>query len=140
MKTEHSAGGVILQKTTNTWQVLLIKDMSGKWTFPKGKIEKGETIEEAAIREICEETGISHLDYKAPLPSIFYTFKRKGIVQKTVDYMIFLSTSSQKIILQKEEGISDAKWIDIDCVLQEIDYKETYNPMLKQVQLLARAF
>lgn len=140
MKKEHSAGGVILRKIQNTWQVLLIKDMSGKWTFPKGKIEKGETIEEAAIREIFEETGISNLIYKSPLPSVFYTFKRKGIVQKTVDYMIFLSATFQNIVLQKEEGIKDAKWIELNSALQQIDYKETYSPMLKQVRLLTQTF
>ena len=90
MKTEHSAGGVILRLHNTVWQVLLIKDMSGNWTFPKGKLEKNETSRDAAIREIWEEVGMKNLIYKAMLPSVSYTYKRKGAIKKlSITFYLF---------------------------------------------------
>lgn len=138
MKTEHSAGGVILRTYRGVWQVLLIKDMSGNWTFPKGKIETGETSEEAAVREIYEEVGIQNLTMKTLLPSVLYTYKRNGVVEKTVDYFLFLSTTPQKIVLQKKEGIQASKWINVSKALDEIGYPETYVSIMQKVQQIVK--
>lgn len=54
MRREFSAGGVLFKGD----QVLLIKTPSGHWSFPKGRIEKGEKPEETAVREVLEETGV----------------------------------------------------------------------------------
>ena len=54
MKTEVSAGGVIVRKRRDAWEVLLICDPKGKWTFPKGHLEADESYQDAAIREIGE--------------------------------------------------------------------------------------
>ncbi|MEK7577580.1 MAG: NUDIX domain-containing protein [Patescibacteria group bacterium] len=138
MKTEHSAGGVILRLHNTVWQVLLIKDMSGNWTFPKGKLEKNETSRDAAIREIWEEVGMKNLIYKAMLPSVSYTYKRKGAIKKTVDYFLFISTTPQKLVLQKKEGIQDSKWIKVTDAREAVGYPLTYVPLVKKVQALVR--
>ncbi|WP_058301931.1 NUDIX hydrolase [Gorillibacterium timonense] len=52
-----SAGGVVYRKGENGLEIQLIKDRFGKMTLAKGKLEAGETVEEAALREIAEETG-----------------------------------------------------------------------------------
>ena len=54
MRREFSAGGVLFKGN----QVLLIKTPSGHWSFPKGRIEKGEKPEDTAVREVLEETGV----------------------------------------------------------------------------------
>ena len=140
MKTEHSAGGIILRKYSNSWQLLLIKDMSGKWTFPKGKIEKGESHLEAAVREIKEEVGLFDLSMVERLSSISYTYKRKGIVKKTVDYFLFISTIGQRLTIQKEEGIQDAKWVKVTDALKAVGYPQTYLPLVQKVQSLITKF
>ena len=140
MKIEHSAGGIILYKYRNCWQLLLIKDMSGKWTFPKGKIEKGESSLEAAVREIKEEVGLFDLSMVERLSSVSYTYKRKGTVKKTVDYYLFVSTSEHRLTLQKEEGIQDAKWVKVTDALKAVGYPQTYVPLVKKVQLLVKKF
>ena len=146
MKTEHCAGGIILRKSRNCWQLLLIKDMSGNWTFPKGKIEKGlpaqagESSLEAAVREIKEEVGLFDLSMVERLSSISYTYKRNGIVKKTVDYFLFISTIGQSITLQKEEGIQDAKWVTVSDALKAVGYPQTYIPLVQKVQALVSKF
>lgn len=61
---DRAAGGVVLRAQST---VLVIRDRYGRWTFPKGHLEPGETDEQAALRETCEETGVTaaithHLD------------------------------------------------------------------------------
>jgi 8-oxo-dGTP pyrophosphatase MutT (NUDIX family) len=70
MKTEHSAGGIVIRKQKPGCFVLIIKDMNHSWTFPKGMIELGEKPVEAAVREIAEETGVNNLKLIKPLEQI----------------------------------------------------------------------
>lgn len=140
MKTEHSAGGVILRTYRNVWQILLIKDRSGKWTFPKGKMERGETALQTAIREINEEVALTNLLLKAPLGSVSYVYKRNGVVEKTVDYFLFQKMMPQKIVLQKEEGIHASRWVSISDAIHIIGYKETYTSILNNIEHLVQTF
>lgn len=55
---EISAGGVVYRTIEGKREIQLIQDRYGKITLPKGKLERGETVEQAALREIEEETGI----------------------------------------------------------------------------------
>lgn len=57
-RTKFSAGGVVYRYHAGALQIQLILDRYGKHSLPKGKMEAGETIEETALREIREETGI----------------------------------------------------------------------------------
>ena len=54
MREEQSAGGVVLLGNA----ILLLRKYNGDWVLPKGKIESGESHEEAALREVKEETGV----------------------------------------------------------------------------------
>lgn len=133
MKTENSAGGVIMRKFRRSWQVLLIRDMKNVWTFPKGKIESGETPRRAAVREILEEVGLSDLSYRKKLQSIHYTYKRNGLIQKTVEYFLFEYTGKTKPICLKEEGISEARWVSVANAKRLAGYPETNALLLKSI-------
>ena len=89
MKKEISAGGVIIKRSGKIVQVLLIKDMNGNWTFPKGVVEKGESHEDAAKREIFEETGLKNIILIQKLSPIHYAYQRNGLIHKTVHYFLF---------------------------------------------------
>ncbi|MCX6808167.1 MAG: NUDIX domain-containing protein [Candidatus Berkelbacteria bacterium] len=52
-----SAGGIITRTKEGELQILVIKREQGKFSFPKGHVEENETVEEAATREVLEETG-----------------------------------------------------------------------------------
>ena len=54
MREEISAGGVVLFGNA----ILLLRKFNGDWVLPKGKVEEGENNEEAALREVAEETGV----------------------------------------------------------------------------------
>ncbi len=58
---QHSAGGIVFRLRNGHYEVLMIKDSYGRWTFPKGHVEGNETLEETATREIAEETSLEEV-------------------------------------------------------------------------------
>ena len=70
MREEQSAGGVVLLGNA----ILLLRKYNGDWVLPKGKIEPGESHEEAALREVKEETGVK-ANIDKYLGEIHYTYK-----------------------------------------------------------------
>jgi 8-oxo-dGTP pyrophosphatase MutT (NUDIX family) len=108
---EISAGGIVYRKIGDAVQLLLIQDRYGKITLPKGKMEPGETIEETALREIAEETGIA-CEIRTPLETIRYNYSLPGVgaVNKEVHYYLAEATGG-KLQAQVEE-ISGVEWLD----------------------------
>src|SRR3989304_2211891 len=76
-RVETSAGGVVFRCDPQA-QVLLIRDPYENWGLPKGHIEGGETPEQAAVREVEEETGLADVSVIAPLPTIDWYFRDRG--------------------------------------------------------------
>lgn len=136
MKNEVSAGGLIVRKLGKIWEILLIKDMNGNWTFPKGLIEKEEDAEAAARREIAEEVGITGLKLMQKLNDIEYWYRRNGLIHKLVRYFLFEVKGNPLIKTQKEEGISEAKWFRIDKTTKIIGYPMTNVRLLEKAKSL----
>jgi 8-oxo-dGTP pyrophosphatase MutT (NUDIX family) len=86
---------------------------NGKWDLPKGKIEKGEGIKTAAIREVEEECGISGLSIIRELPPTYhtYTIEEKAILKRTYWFEMICDDTSAILVPQIEEGITDVEWI-----------------------------
>ena len=136
MKTEVSAGGVVIRKSRNKWQVLLIRDRNDSWTFPKGKIEKDETRKQAAVREIAEEVGLTALRYLASAKVIHYFYKRGSLVDKTVYYYVFEALKHEWLVNQKEEGIHNATWVSFAEAYKCLGYPGSNTPVLKNAEKL----
>ncbi len=122
MKREISAGGVVFRKDGET-KVLLIKDPSGKWSLPKGLIEKGETSEQAALREVSEETGLKKLKIIEKLGDIKYYYKLKG--ETIFKIVVFFLMEAEDSDLTPQWEIQDAKWFPIGDALENIGYKNS---------------
>ena len=83
----------------------------GIWDLPKGKLEKGETIKNAAIRECEEECGIKQLTITKQLSSSFHLYKyKKGFALKQSYWFYMKSDYSKKLTPQIEEDIDEVKW------------------------------
>lgn len=135
-REERSAGGVVVRSKGTSWEVLLIKDMNGSWTFPKGLIENGEEPAATAKREAEEEVGIKDLRLRSELTPIHYMYYRNGLVRKTVHYFLFQAHGEPLLRPQKEEGISAAKWVPLPQALKIIGYPKTNKSLLEQAQRL----
>ena len=135
MVTEISAGGVIFRQKSNKLQILVLKDKNNHWTFPKGAIEDDEDKKDAAQREIIEEVGITNLYFIIELTPISYWYKwQNNIIKKTVYYLLFKSIGKEIPKPQKEEGIQDVKWVNIDDAPEIIGYPKTNKPILEEVK------
>ena len=83
----------------------------GKWTLPKGAVEWLEPIEEAAIREVKEETGLKEVEIVEELNKTWHTFRRRRKwVLKTTHWFKMKASSDQQLIPQEDEKIEAAEW------------------------------
>lgn len=136
MKTEVSAGGVVVKKIKGKFHLLLIKDRHGDWMFPKGWIESGETLDDAAIREIREESGQSHLHEVATLSPVHYSLRRGDVqVDKTIHFFLFEEVDDEALIPQVEEGITQAQWFPLNETSEMIAYPDSYQPVIQEAIL-----
>ena len=104
----EAAGGLVKNKEGK----FLLIYRRGKWDLPKGKLDKGESKESAALREVEEECGIQDLRIESPLLSTYhtYTFKKGIALKKTSWYEMYYEGNSE-LIPQKEEDITEVKWV-----------------------------
>lgn len=106
----EAAGGLV---NSPGGQVMMIYRL-GKWDLPKGKLDKNETSEKAAIREVEEECGISGLTVIDELPETVHVYPHKDgnwIMKKTRWYLMH-AESWENPVPQKEEQIMKAVWCD----------------------------
>lgn len=85
-----------------------------KWDLPKGKIDKGENEEEAAIREVREECGIAHIKLLSHLTDTWHLYSEKGehILKRT--YWYAMSSNDAELTPQTEEDITAVEWLRTD--------------------------
>ena len=102
-----AGGGLVL----NAQKEVLFIYRNGRWDLPKGKIEKGESIEDGAIREVQEETGVEDLKITKFLQQTYHVFQRKGRYKLKVTHWYEMTTNySGELIPEEKEGIEKVKW------------------------------
>jgi|SRR3989338_4922304 len=131
MINETSAGGIVYRKGEKKVFILMIKDHNDKWTFPKGAIEKGESKEQAALREVQEETGIK-AEIIDKLDDNKFFFTRDGEKVFKIVHLFLMRTEQKELRAQWE--VKDVKWFDIDDVLKNIGYKNQADIIKKAIE------
>ncbi|MFD3269144.1 NUDIX hydrolase [Paenibacillus dendritiformis] len=108
---EISAGGVVYRRRGEQIEFQLIQDRYGKTSLAKGKMEPGETIEQTALREIREETGIEGtIVGKLDTIRYQYTLPEAGTVDKEVHYFLVEATAGQ--LMPQVEEIWSVEWYE----------------------------
>jgi 8-oxo-dGTP pyrophosphatase MutT (NUDIX family) len=103
-KIQKAAGGKVL----NTKNEVLFIYRFNKWDLPKGKLEKGESIKECAVREVEEECGISNLIISEVLPTTYHIFRRKKKTILKITYWFLMKSDFDGTLKpQVEEGITE---------------------------------
>ncbi len=88
-----------------------------KWDLPKGGAEKSETIDQAAIREVEEETGVTGLSITKPLEITYHIFKRNGQHKIKITYWFEMITDYQGTPKpQENEGITKVAWLNTEQI------------------------
>jgi len=121
MRFESSAGGIVFRKTGNKTLVLLCQHSGHHgWVFPKGHIDKGETKEQTALREVVEETGINGKIIKTLEPIQYWFVQDKEKIKKTVYY--FLMEYASGNIENHDDEMENVEWLTIDDVAERLTY------------------
>ena len=117
------AGGGLVNNGAQAWLFMLRR---GKWDLPKGKLDAGETLEQCAVREVGEETGLSAVRPDAPLLITYHTYDENGkhILKETHWYRMSVSGSQAAIPVpdqritkfQADEAITEIVWADKERV------------------------
>lgn len=134
MKKIYSSGGVVFLGNS----ILMLRKINGDWVLPKGKLEKEETSEEAALREVREETGVK-ATILAPIGETVYRFKnywsKNSIVEKKVDWYVMRALST-KTHPQREEGFVEAKFIHVNNASRLAKYKDEQNILKEAIEIM----
>jgi ADP-ribose pyrophosphatase YjhB (NUDIX family) len=136
---EVSAGGLVID-TTGTMGLLIgrydHKDASGQrilWSLPKGHIEEGETPEQAAIREVAEETGITSSITKS-LGVIDFWFMAGGKrIHKTVHHFMFTEVGGT--LLAQESEVDEVSWFPLSEIVDRLAYPDEKKLIAKSTEL-----
>jgi 8-oxo-dGTP pyrophosphatase MutT (NUDIX family) len=124
IKYLYSAGGVISRKTDSLIEVALIATKNKTlWTLPKGIIDKNESPEMAAVREIQEETGLTGeiLDRLGEKSYWFYLKDENAKCKKTVTYFLVKYISGDTSNFSWE--VDEARWFPIEEASNMLSYK-----------------
>jgi len=105
----------------------MIQDRVGRWTIPKGHVEPGESIEQTALREVCEETGLNNLRLGERLDKLHFFYRREGklIFMTTHVFLMQAKGDTNALIPEDSEGIADAKWFDAIEAMGLVEYRDT---------------
>ncbi len=107
IKVVEAAGGLVY----NSKREILFIHRNAKWDLPKGKIEKGETHTEAAIREVVEETGVKDLEIRSFITQTYHVFKKNDKFRLKITYWYeMFSDYDGPLIPEPHEGIKKVKW------------------------------
>ena len=129
---EQSAGAVVVKDG----KYLLLHYQAGHWDFAKGHVEKGETAQAAALREMKEETGLDARilpDFKEWFE---FFFKREGKLIKKEVTLFVAEVSSENVTLSNEHiGFA---WLPIDEAMVKVTFKNSREVLSKAHQWLKR--
>jgi 8-oxo-dGTP pyrophosphatase MutT (NUDIX family) len=119
-----SCGGIVLRSTGRDPEIILGRRRrdrnSDTWSLPKGTPSGDESIEQTALREVAEETGLE-VEIVAPVGSIEYFFTQHGArVHKTVHY--FLMHTSGGDITAHDREFDEVRWVDLDTARQMMTF------------------
>ena len=136
MGTEKSAGIVLFRNNSGKNEFLLLNYPQGHWDFVKGKIEKNETLHEAALRETREETGISNIEFFDGFEeSVEYDFRfKKEDIHKKV--IFFLAKTDEKNIKISHEH-NDYIWLEYDDALKKTTFENAKGVLSKANEFLS---
>jgi 8-oxo-dGTP pyrophosphatase MutT (NUDIX family) len=133
-----SAGGIVFRETPEGVKILLIKDRFGYCTWPKGHLESGEKLQDAAVREIREETGISGPDVMEEIGVQKYSFSSGDEhISKTVHIFLMEYTGNEALKAQLEE-ISSAEWFSPDEAMDKIGYENSRNILKRAIVIFSK--
>lgn len=132
-KTVVAAGGLV----QNDFGEILIMFRRGVWDMPKGKLDKGESIEQCAVREVEEETGLQNIELGNFIHKTYHQYWDKWTkkeLEKETHWYAMHAKGAQTLVPQAEEDITEIVWVKPEDI---VNYE---NNMHKNIVEVIRIF
>ena len=138
-RREVSAGGVVFRMDGGRPLFLLIRDSYDNWGFPKGHLESGEAPEQAAVREVVEETGLAAVESRGSIDAIDWYFRFRGRLIHKVCHFYLMESIDDRTSPQKAEGITECMWMPYDEAARLISYANARQVLKRAQEMVTEA-
>ena len=139
---ERSAGAVVWRPSPagGAPEIALIR-VGDAWSLPKGNVDAGESVEEAALREVSEETGLplDALRVDATLPPSEYVYRRRDsgrLVFKRVDHVLARLTRPDAPLTPQPGEVDEVAWVPLDEAAGRVAYRDLRAALAEARRLL----
>jgi len=136
---EISSGGVVYRRYKGRTEVALIRTRD-KWRLPKGRVEEGEGLQETALREVREESGLEGR-VVAKLGDITYWYTNKTKEGETIRIFkrvyFYLIRRLKGDVRQHDEEVAEARWFPLEEAVNKLSYLSERKTMRKAMSLLS---
>ena len=146
-KEELLVGGFIFKESDDGVEVALVLDVFDHWTLPKGHREEGESLKEALIRELEEETGLTQLEILDELGHREYTahvpLEEGGvehITKKVTDFLVRSDGTEELVLEEDSPGLKDVQWFPVGDLFNTKHYKDCESNFKKAIELLQKMY
>lgn len=130
----YSGGGVVVNENGSILMIL----RRGKWDLPKGKLDEGEDIEQCALREVQEETGLGQVELGKRIGNTMHIYTMNNqLMLKYTEWYLMRGSVKGSLSPQEEEKIEEVRWVrpaDIPALLR--NSYETITDVLKEANIL----
>ena len=127
-KTATSAGAIIMREVEGELKIALAQHQRSvkTWVIPKGHVEEGESIEQAALREIYEEAGLDNVQLIRHLGTILRTsVKINGdVVNKTIHFFLAYALSNKQSPAPTDLSFIEVGWFRPGEAIELLPYEE----------------
>lgn len=150
VKREFSSGGAVYKKDKEIRWLIIKPQQSKTWRLPKGNIEKGETSQDTAIREVQEETGVKAVVLEKLGKTTYFYFERKqktspastlhgARILKTVVFFLMEYKEGKAEIGQRwAHEIDKVKWVTTEEAIKKLSFKDEKDILKKATSIIRR--
>jgi len=118
---ELAAGAVLLSESGEETLLLHQRD-EDRWCFPKGHVDPGESLTEAALREIREETGLSEIRLGREVDEVSYRFYQPRTNRNVYKTTVYFVAFTRERTARPEKIFDRAEWFDLTTARDQVKY------------------